>query len=268
MELANCKVLLTGASGGIGQALVEQMCAAGAQVLAVGRDPAPLAALVARFPGQVRHVAADLSDVAGLDAVTAAAQAWGELDCVIQAAGVNRFGLLEQQDDAALAQQLTVNLLVPMQLTRRLLPLLRKPQRALLMFVGSTFGTIGFPGFSAYSASKFGLRGFAEALRRELADSGIRVLHLAPRATRTAINSDAVVAMNAALGAAMDAPQQVAAQIVQALRDEAPERALGWPEKFFARLNRLLPGLVDRALRKQLPTVKRFAAAQGEGGRG
>lgn len=130
------------------------------------------------------------------------------------------------------------------------------------------FGTIGFPGFSAYSASKFGLRGFAEALRRELADSGIRVLHLAPRATRTAINSDAVVAMNAALGAAMDAPQQVAAQIVQALRDEAPERALGWPEKFFARLNRLLPGLVDRALRKQLPTVKRFAAAQGEGGRG
>lgn len=217
---------------------------------------------------RLSRYAADLSDVAGLDAVTAAAQAWGELDCVIQAAGVNRFGLLEQQDDAALAQQLTVNLLVPMQLTRRLLPLLRKPQRALLMFVGSTFGTIGFPGFSAYSASKFGLRGFAEALRREFADSGIRVLHLAPRATRTAINSDAVVAMNAALGAAMDAPQQVAAQIVQALRDEAPERALGWPEKFFARLNRLLPGLVDRALRKQLPTVKRFAAAQGEGGRG
>ena len=82
------------------------------------------------------------------------------------------------------------------------------------------------------------------------------------------MNADAVVAMNAALDVAMDTPQQVAAQIVQALRDEAPERALGWPEKFFARLNRLLPGVVDRALRKQLPTVKRFAAAQGEGGRG
>ncbi|WP_345794211.1 SDR family oxidoreductase [Thauera sp. JM12B12] len=268
MELANCKVLLTGASGGIGQALVEQLCAAGAEVLAVARDPGPLAALMARFPGRVRRVAADLADAAGLDAVAAAAQAWGGVDCVIQAAGVNRFGLLEQQDDAALAQQLTVNLLVPMQLTRRLLPLLRQPRRALLMFVGSTFGTIGFPGFSAYSASKFGLRGFAEALRRELADSGIRVLYLAPRATQTAMNADAVVAMNAALGVAMDVPQQVAAQIVQALRDEAPERALGWPEKLFVRLNRLLPRVVDRALRKQLPTVKRFAAAQGEGGRG
>jgi len=268
MELANCKVLLTGASGGIGQALVEQLCAAGAEVLAVARDSGPLAALMARFPGRVRHVAEDLADAAGLDAVAAAAQAWGGVDCVIQAAGVNRFGLLEQQDDAALAQQLTVNLLVPMQLTRRLLPLLRQPRRALLMFVGSTFGTIGFPGFSAYSASKFGLRGFAEALRRELADSGIRVLYLAPRATQTAMNADAVVAMNAALGVAMDAPQQVAAQIVQALRDEAPERALGWPEQLFVRLNRLLPRVVDRALRKQLPTVKRFAAAQAEGGRG
>ena len=268
MKLETCRVLITGASGGIGQALVEQLCAAGAQVLAVSRDADRLAVLRARFPERLHHVAADLGSAAGLDAVAAAAQAFGGLNCVIQAAGVNRFDLLEQQDDAALAEQLALNLLVPMQLTRRLLPLLRKPQRALLMFVGSTFGTIGFPGFSAYSASKFGLRGFAEALRRELADSGIRVLHLAPRATRTAINSDAVVAMNAALGAAMDAPQQVAAQIVQALRDEAPERALGWPEKFFARLNRLLPGLVDRALRKQLPTVKRFAAAQGEGGRG
>lgn len=268
MELANCKVLLTGASGGIGQALLEQLCVAGAEVMAVGRDAAPLADVMTRFPGRVRYVAADLADAAGLDAVAAAAKAWGGIDCVIQAAGVNRFGLLDQQDDAVLAQQLTLNLLAPMQLTRRLLPLLRQRRRALLMFVGSTFGTIGFPGFSAYSASKFGLRGFAEALRRELADSGIRVLYIAPRATRTAMNADAVVAMNTELGVAMDAPQQVAAQIVQALRDEAPERALGWPEKLFVRLNRLLPRMVDRALRKQLATVKRFAAAPGEGARG
>lgn len=264
MEIANSRVLLTGASGGIGQALVEQLCAAGAEVLTVGRDAAPLADVMARFPGRVRHLAADLADAAGRDAVAAAAQDWGGVDCVIQAAGVNRFGLLEQQDDDAIAHQLTVNLLAPMQLTRRLLPLLRRPQRAVLMFVGSTFGTIGFAGFSAYSASKFGLRGFAEALRRELADTGIRVLHVAPRATRTAMNADAVVAMNTELGVAMDTPQQVAAQIVQALRDETPECGLGWPEKFFARLNRLLPRLVDRALRKQLPTVKRFAAAHIE----
>jgi short-subunit dehydrogenase len=253
MKLDTSRVLLTGASGGIGQALAEQLCGAGAQVLAVSRDASPLADLMRRFPGQLHHVAADLGSAAGLDAVAAAAQTFGGLNCVIQAAGINRFDLLEQQDDAAIAEQLALNLLVPMQLTR-----------AVLLYVGSTFGAIGFPGFSVYSASKFGLRGFAEALRRELADTGIRVLHVAPRATRTAMNADAVVAMNAALGVAMDTPQQVAAQIVQALRDETPECALGWPEKFFARLNRLLPRVVDRALRKQLATVRRFAGAQVE----
>jgi short-subunit dehydrogenase len=267
MKLDTSRVLITGASGGIGQALVEQLCAAGAQVLAVSRDADRLAVLRARFPERLHYVAADLGSTAGLDAVAAAAQAFGGLNCVIQAAGVNRFGLLGQQDDTAIAEQLVLNLLAPMQLTRRLLPLLRQQPRAVLLYVGSTFGTIGFPGFSPYSASKFGLRGFAEALRRELADTGIRVLYVAPRATRTAMNADAVVAMNAVLGVAMDTPQQVAAQIVQALRDETPECALGWPEKFFARVNRLLPRVVDRALRKQLPTVKRFAGEQVEGAR-
>ena len=97
MKLETCRVLITGASGGIGQALVEQMCAAGAQVLAVGRDADRLAALRARFPERLHHVAADLGSAAGLDAVAAAAQAFGGLNCVIQAAGINRFDLLEQR---------------------------------------------------------------------------------------------------------------------------------------------------------------------------
>ena len=134
----------------------------------------------------------------------------------------------------------------------------------MLLFVGSTFGAIGYPGFALPARPKFSLRGFAEALRRELADGPVRVLYLAPRATRTAMNASAVVEMNRALGVAMDPPQQVAAAIVQALRDESPERHLGWPEKFFARLNRLLPRVVDRALRGQLATIRRFAHSEPE----
>ena len=101
-------------------------------------------------------------------------------------------------------------------------------------------------------------------MRRELADGPVRVLYLAPRATRTAMNASAVVEMNRALGVAMDPPAQVAAAIVQALRDESPERHLGWPERFFARLNRLLPRVVDRALRGQLATIQRFAHSEPE----
>ena len=125
--------------------------------------------------------------------------------------------------------------------------------------VGSTFGAIGYPGFAAYCASKFALRGFSEALRRELADTNVRVLYFAPRATRTPMNAPSVVAMNDELGVAMDDPEKVAAELLQVIRHEQEERYLGWPERLFVRLNGLLPRVVDQALRKQLPIIQRFA---------
>jgi short-subunit dehydrogenase len=146
-----------------------------------------------------------------------------------------------------------------MQLTRRMLPWLRQAQTALVVNVGSTFGSIGYPGFTAYCASKFAIRGFSEALRRELADSRIKVLYVAPRATRTAMNAAPVIAMNDELNVAMDQPREVAAQIIGAIRREREELYLGWPEKLFVKLNGLLPRIVDQALRRQLPTIQRFA---------
>ena len=130
MELNGCRVLVTGASGGIGEALVEQLCKAGAQVLAVGRDADKLAAAQGRFPHALRALVADLATPAGVDAVAAAARDFGGVDCVVQAAGLNRFGLVEQQDDEAIAAQVALNLVAPMLLSRRLLPLLRERPRA------------------------------------------------------------------------------------------------------------------------------------------
>ena len=103
------------------------------------------------------------------------------------------------------------------------------------------------------------MRGFSEALRRELADTEMKVLYIAPRATRTSMNSAQVVAMNDALNVAMDDPLQVADQVAQAIIREREELYLGWPEKLFVRLNSLLPRVVDQALRKQLPIIQRFA---------
>jgi short-subunit dehydrogenase len=87
------------------------------------------------------------------------------------------------------------------------------------------------------------------------------VLHFAPRATRTAMNGAGVQALNAELGVAMDDPAGVARELVRFLRHPARERLLGMPEKLFARINQLLPGVVDRALRRQLPTIRRHAPA-------
>jgi len=262
MQLRDARVLLTGASGGIGQGLVERLCANGARLLLVGRDSLALEALARRHPGQISLVCADLSQRSGRHTVLDAARRFGGLNCVINAAGINQFSLLEQQDEEAIARLIDVNVTATLQLTHLLLPLLRQQPQALLVNLGSTFGSIGYPGFAAYCASKFALRGFSEALRRELADSHVKVLYIAPRATRTTMNSDDVVAMNNELQVEMDDPQEVARQIVHAIAAEREELYLGWPEKLFVRLNSLLPRLVDQALRKQLPVIKRFARAE------
>ena len=93
----------------------------------------------------------------------------------------------------------------------------------------------------------------------------MRVLYLAPRATRTAMNGAAVCALNAELGVAMDEPATVARELLALLRGSSRERLLGMPERLFARLNQLVPGLVDRALRRQLPIIRRHAPAPTKG---
>ncbi len=259
MRLPECRALLTGASGGIGLALAEQLCAGGAQLLAVSRQGQALEALCQRYPKQIRRVEADLTSVAGRQAVVEAARAMGGLNLLINAAGVNRFALLEQLDDGQIAEMIELNVVANLQLTRALLPLLRQQRQALVVNVGSTYGSIGYPGYATYCASKFALRGFSEALRRELADTGVGVLYVAPRATRTSMNSDQAVALNDALKVSMDSPASVASAVLAAIATNRSELYLGWPEKFFVRLNGMLPGLVDRALRKQLPLIRHFS---------
>jgi short-subunit dehydrogenase len=189
----------------------------------------------------------------------------GGIDVLINNAGISEFSPLEELSDTRLQELLGTNLLAPMQVTRTLLPLLRRQSSAAIVNVGSTFGSIGYAGFSAYCASKFGLRGFTEALRRELADSAVAVLYLAPRATRTAINEPAVDDLNQALGNATDDPLRVGAALVELLESERSNRFIGWPEKLFVAINQIAPALIDRALRKQLGIIKSFFNAHEKG---
>jgi short-subunit dehydrogenase len=254
-------VVLTGASGGIGAALAAALVEAGARVIAVGRDPSRLDALVRQLrPGAVQPVPADLCTADGRAAVVAAARSAGASLLVI-AHAQGAFGLFEDQGEALLSNLVQTNLVAPMLLVRAMLPALQTHHDAAVVAVGSTFGALAFPGFAAYSASKFGLRGLIEALGREHAGGPVRFQYLAPRATRTAFNTPAVDALNAELKTAQDQPEAVAAQLLDAILRGDRRRQLGWPEKLFARLNGVFPALIDRALRTQLPIVRRHARA-------
>jgi short-subunit dehydrogenase len=262
MRLQGSVVLLTGATGGMGKAMVHELVEAGAYVIMVGRDAAALQSLSQQHPGRLEALPADLTVAADRERVVAHMQGCQGFNLLINAAGINHFALFDQQSEQQIMDLISVNVTASLLITRALLPLLRRVPQACVVNVGSSFGSIGYPGFAAYCATKFALRGFSEALRRELSDTHVGVLYLAPRATRTTMNSAAVEEMNAALGVSMDNPVKVARALINALQRDLQEVHLGFPEKILVRLNGLLPGVIHRALRKQLPVIRRFAQTE------
>lgn len=252
-------VVLTGATGGIGGALCDALVEAGARVLAVGRNAARLQALADAAPlGAVQPVEADLATAEGRARVIAASAARSPAVLVL-AHAQPAFGLFEDASGAELRSLVETNLIAPMLLVHDLLPLLARQPDAAVVAVGSTFGSLAFPGFAAYSATKFGLRGLFEALAREHHDTGVRFQYLSPRATRTGFNSPEVDALNRELKVSQDEPAAVARALVDAIVRGRARLQIGWPERLFTRINGVLPALVDRNLRSQLPIIRRHA---------
>lgn len=271
---ANAYTVLIGATGGIGQEIAKQLCASSRPVILVGRNTEKLTELHRRlaqdYPNlEIQSFECDLSVTFSQDELMAALNhlimhptnnSPNRIDTVILNAGINDFAMLTDQSDDMLEQMMLVNIAYPMQLIKRLLPIMiAQDKPAQIINIGSTFGSIGYPGFSAYSASKFALRGATEALGREYSDTSIRFRYFAPRATKTTMNNDAVVAMNNELKVNMDSPETVATALVEFLSTKEISQHLGFPERFFAWLNRVLPSIVGNAIIKDLPIIKRHA---------
>lgn len=264
MKLEELSVVLTGASGGIGSELAELLAEGGAQVLLVGRRGAPLAALVqslgADARGRVQALAADITTTAGRNAIRDMATVRG-CNVLINNAAQPCFGRFAEASAEQIETVLTTNLIAPIQLTLSLLPLLRAQAQARVLNIGSATGRLGVPGFAVYGAGKFGLRGFSEALRRELADTGVRVQYLGARATRTTFNDAQAVEFSRRTRTAVDAPEHVAEAAVALLLSGRGERFLGFPESAAVRLNGLAPSLLDGAFRSHRTALQRAAPA-------
>lgn len=254
MKASQARVVLTGANGGIGQAVAAALAQAGASLLLTGRSPARLSAQARALQQRMPKVQVDWHevDLQYMDSIASLAKQAADWRCnvLIHGAGVAEFGRFDTSTPDRMSRILHTNLLAPMVLTQALLPHLRSQPQAQVICVGSVLGAMGLPGFSVYGASKFGLRGFAQALRRELADTAVRVQYLGPRSTRTAFNSAEVADYNQATGTAMDTPEVVAKALLRMLEAGTAERFLGFPEKLGVRLNGLMPGLLDGAFTK------------------
>jgi uncharacterized protein len=177
VQLQGSTVLLTGATGGIGQAIARALDAEGARVLLNGRRAEVLEEIRAGLGDGAACLPADLAEPG---AAAELARRAGAVDVLVANAGLPGSGPLDGFTPAEIDRALDVNLRAPMQLTRELLPGMLERGRGHLVFVSSLSGKVASTGSAVYSATKFGLRGFAAGLREDLHLSGIGVTVVFP----------------------------------------------------------------------------------------
>ena len=259
MNLTNARVLLTGATGGIGKAIALLLSKQGASLFLTGRSAQDLELFANSIDNSfgTRPAWRDIN-LGNPDQIENLASVAIEWDCniVIHCAGTAGFGAVGDIQIDELYRLMNLNLVAPMILTQQLLPHLLNKAEAQLIFIGSVLGAIGVPGNSAYCASKFGLRGYAEALRREIDPNAIKVKYFGPRATHTDFNTQTVEEFNRMTGTHVDDPLDVADALVEFIHQDTPEKFMGYPEKFALRINGLWPSLLDGSFAKHRAAIK------------
>jgi short-subunit dehydrogenase len=253
------RTIVTGASSGIGRALVLELVRQGASVLAMARRADRLRDLQQECSTSLRCLAADVTQAADRHAALDLAKAeFGGLDALVNNAGSGALGRFDQADEARLRRIFEVNFFAPAEFIRAALPVLEKGRRPLIVNVGSVLGHRAMPEKSEYCASKFALHGLTDALRLELKTRNIDVLLVSPSTTRTEFFDTAGEPEASASGSpgarkargnpyrlgAMS-PETVARRIVRAMALGRRETILSAGGRALVWLDRLCPPLAD-----------------------
>jgi short-subunit dehydrogenase len=245
--------LVTGASSGIGEQLARDLAARGMRVAVLARRSDRLHALAAALGGASRALAlpADVGDRDAVErAVGAAAETFGRLDVVVNAAGVARHVLFKDHDLADAEFLVRTNLLGTIYVLKAAIPRLRASGGGWIVNVSSVAGKLGQPDESVYSATKFGVTGLSEALGYELAPLGIHVLTVYPALVRTEMFTPEILARmpERAKRTFIETPEFSAA-VLRALERGAVELTVPSYVRLAYVLRTLVPGLHRRIIR-------------------
>ncbi|HEY2767872.1 MAG TPA: SDR family NAD(P)-dependent oxidoreductase [Solirubrobacteraceae bacterium] len=211
MQIAGTTVLLTGATGGIGQAIARDLSGRGAKLILTGRRTDVLEPLANEL--DARALAVDLSDAADVERLLSEA---GDVDILVANAALPGAGALDTYTTGQIDRALDVNLRVPIVMARELAPTMAARGGGHLLFVSSLSGKAASPESTLYNATKFGLRGFALALRAELRDKGVGVSVVCPGFIREA-GMFAEAGVKLPRGVGTRSPEDVARAVASAI---------------------------------------------------
>lgn len=259
--IAGSRMLITGASQGIGRALAVLTAQRGGKVLAVARSAELLTELAKEVRGKggvIESVQADITSAADRQKMAEAAQRhFGGLDILVNNAGIGATGHFADADPTRLRKIMEVNFFALTETTRVFLPMLTQGNRPAVVNISSIAGKRGIPARSEYSASKFAVQGFSEALRAEVAKDGIDVLVVCPGLTQTnfsqnMIEQKAIMQFDHLRGMTSE---QVAAAIIRTMERGKNEVCLSFKGKLLVLVCRFFPRLADFIVKKKVRSL-------------
>ena len=261
MKLSGTNVWVTGASSGIGAALVPELVSRGAKVIATARRREKLDALVAAHGAEnVAVVEADLAMAESIpDAAARAEAAFGHVDVLINNAGRSQRASVEDTSMDDVRALMELNFMAPVALSKAVLPGMRARGKGHVSIVSSVAGYVSTPHRSTYCATKFAVRGFFDCLRAELHGSGVEVSVICPGYVNTEITEHAVAAGGASHGKTSDAiatglsAGRAAEIIASGIEKGRPEVHLGGKEVAGIHIARHLPSLMRRIAPRVVP---------------
>jgi short-subunit dehydrogenase len=268
-KLDGLRIVITGASQGIGRALAEAAAKRGARVLAAARSDellADLAHKVRSLGGFIETVHADITQREDREAMAGAVlRHFGGVDVLVNNAGIGATGHFAEVSPDRLRKIMEVNFFALVETTRQFLPLLRLGTTPAILNISSIAGKRGIPARSEYSASKFAVQGFSEALRAELAKDGIDVLLVCPGLTQTnfshnMLEQKAALQLDHMRGMTAEA---VAEATLRALERGRNEVCLTLNGRLIALFSRFLPRIADRIAKRKVYNLFRDEIAAG-----
>jgi short-subunit dehydrogenase len=257
VNIAGRTVLLTGATGGLGNAIARALTDKGAKLVMTGRRTDVLEPLAVALSG--RAIAADLADRSAVPRLIADA---GEVDILVANAGLPADGRVDEFTEDEIDRALDVNLRAPILLAKALSEPMVARGEGHLLFMSSLSGKVATHSSAIYSATKFGLRGFASGMRQDLRNSGVGVSAIFPGPIRDAgMFSEAEVELPR--GAGTRSPEDVARAVVRAIEQNRAEIDVGsLPMRLGSSVGSFAPNLIA-ALNRRLGSEEIAARVAG-----